>query len=235
VPRYRSRQRTEHHHQIGGPIELAAHSLTGHSHMERHVKCSCDGARCWFLGAASWRLAGGCLLSSRWGLHAKVAAAARLPRRARGGGRGGWCRTRRHHVDRQAATLTCAGRNRSVFMRRRVPQTVYAGDRLKTVVRRMSRGSVPAKAVADASCDRGAGRSSSRSARSPRAMVMVVRRSSRPTRTRRVRGQPRWRRRCGGLCAPRGVGTVRITGLGKPRRGRPPQVGVLGDGAAARG
>src|SRR5438128_1447820 len=91
-----------------------------------------------------------------------------------GGGRGGWCRTRRHHVDRLAATLTCAGRNRSVFMRRRLPQTVRAGDRPETVVRRLTRGSVPAKAVADASCDRGAGRSSSRSARRPRAVVMVL-------------------------------------------------------------
>ena len=156
------------------------------------------------------------------------------PRRRGGGGRGGgWCRTRRHHVDRLAATLTCAGRNRSVLMRRRLPQTVHAGDRPKSVVRRMTRGSVPAKAVADASCDRArVGPRADR--RGVRAAVIVVRRSSRPTRTRRVRGQLRWPRRCCGLCAPRGVGTVHTAGPERPRSGQRHRDEVLGGGAGVR-
>jgi hypothetical protein len=173
-------------------------------------------------------------VSSRRGLDAKVAAVAAAPRHGGGGGRGWWCRTCRHHADRLAATLTCAGRDRSVFRRRRLPQTVHAGDRPKTAVRRLTRGSVPAKAVADASCDRGAGNSSSRSARRARA-VMVVRRSSRPRRTRRVRGQPRSRQRCGGLCGRRGAGTVRTTGPARPKRAQRRREEVLGGGAAVRG
>jgi hypothetical protein len=157
----------------------------------------------------------------------------RVPRCGGGGRGGGWCRTRRHHVDRLAATLTCAGRNRSVFMRRRLPHAVHADDRPRTVVRRMTRGSVPAKAVADASCDRA--RLSPRADRRGVRAAVMVRRSSRPTRTRRVRGQPRSLRRCGGLCAPRGDGTVHTAGPGRPRSAQRLREGDLGGGAGVRG
>jgi hypothetical protein len=150
-----------------------------------------------------------------------------------GGGRGGWCGTRRHQVDRLSATLTCAGRDRSVFRRRWVPHTVHADDRPGTVVRRTTRGSVPAEAVADASCDRA--RVIPRADRRGARGAVMVRWSSRPTGSRRVRGRPRWRRRCGALCAPRDDGTVHRAGSGRPRHGRRRQEqGVRGDGVVRR-
>ena len=149
-----------------------------------------------------------------------------------GGGRGGWCRTRRHHVDRLSATLTCAGRNRSVFMRRWLPHTVHADDRPGTVVRRTTRGSVPAEAVADASCDRA--RMVPRADRRGTRAAVMVRRSFRPTRTRRVRGRPRWRRWCDGLCGRRGAGTVHTGGPGRSKPERSRQARRLRDAVPVR-
>ena len=197
--------------------------------MERLVKWSCDlvSGR---VGLGAGGLDGS--LSRRVGVTSGWRLLRVTSTSVRGGGRGGWCRTRRHHVDRLSATLTCAGRNRSVFMRRRLPHTVHADDRPRTVVRRMTRGSVPAKAVADASCDRA--RVVPRADRRGTRATVMVRRSSRPTRTRRVRGRPRWRRRCDGLCVPRGVGTVHTAGPGRPRHGRSRREGDLGGGVRVR-
>jgi hypothetical protein len=135
-----------------------------------------------------------------------------VQRRVGGGGRGGWCGTRRHQVDRLSATLTCAGRNRSVFMRRWCPilctsVTVggrWCGERLGDRCLRRRWPTRPAF-----------GRAWLLEPIGKEHAAVMVRRSSRPTRTRRVRGRPRWPRRCGALCAPRDDGTVHRVGSGR--------------------
>jgi hypothetical protein len=199
--------------------------------MERLVKWSCDLVS----GASGQGRDGWMSVEQTRRLRRSGWRLLRAPRPAdwAGGGRGGWCRTRRHHVDRLSATLTCAGRDRSVFMRRWLPHTVHAGDRPGTVVRRTTRGSVPAGAVADASCDRA--RVVPRADRRGIRATVMVRWSFRPTRTRRVRGRWRWRRRCDGLCGRRGDGTVDRDGLGRSRPERSLRVGHLRGGAPVPG
>ena len=78
----------------------------------------------------------------------------------------------------------------------------------------------------------GRGESSSRSASTTRDGH--VRRSFRPTRTRRVRGRWRWRRRCDDLCVWRGAGTVHRGEPARSRPGRSPQVAHLRGGGPVR-